>query len=138
MKVEDYYKHKFNDKIKKKYMAKVHSLCYVFSQLFPSIEMDVLVVLLSRCSHFHAKERKDLDTDAMIVYEQLKRMKLHPCTVYKWFLAYRAPDPLLNRLNDKQLTQKQVLHLATYQRRYREMEKGQDIMKHLRSLVRLW
>lgn len=138
MKVEEYYKHKFRDKIRKKYMAKVHSLCHLFSQLFPGIEMDTLVVLLSRCSHYHSKERGELDKDAKIVYDQLLRLKLHPCTVYKWFLTYRAPDPVLNKLNDKELTQKQVLHLATYQRRYREMEKGQEIMKSLRNLVKGW
>jgi hypothetical protein len=113
------------------------------------IPNDVLIPLLSKIRTYYRHKKKgvpvgrkgskgyrDLTKVEHVIFDYMIRTKLNPCTTYRWFIASRLPEDLMEQLKEGNLSQKMAMKLSAARKKDKDSAVGLYIMEQVRSIVR--
>lgn len=116
--------------------------------LFPEIEGDRLLTMMSHCRRYYGgnlhygrrdsntKKPRDLTTNERIPYEYLLKENPNPSTTCRWFLATKVPEDIKQRLKNGKIPYKKALSTSAKIRRVKESNTGFLMMEEINNIVR--
>lgn len=91
---------------------------------------------LSRIAHFHYGRKVKLGLDETLLIDLLKKNRLNPHTVYRWFLLEYAPPDVQCLLDEGKVSLKDAQKQSTVVRTERRMELSIKILEEIRVIVK--
>jgi len=91
--------------------------------------------LLSRISHYYYGRKIKLSLNETLLFNLIKKLKLNPHTVYRWFLLEYAPEDVQLLLDDGRISLKEASKESTIRRTERRMELGVKVIEEIRQIV---
>ena len=113
------------------------------------IPNDVLIPLLSKIRTYYRHRKhgiplgrkgwkgyRALTKIEQMIFDYMIRNKLNPCTTYRWFIASRLPEDLMDELKEGKLSQKMAMKLAAARKKDKDSAVGLYIQEQIRSIVK--
>ena len=111
-------------------------------EIISKIELDLpqlrdksITKMLSRISHYHYGRKIKLSLNETLLFNLIKKLKLNPHTVYRWFLLEYAPEDVQLLLEEGKISLKDASKESTIRRTERRMELGVKIIDEIRQIV---
>lgn len=120
-----------------------------FKILFPEIEQDKYIVMLSHVAYFSSNKKdyrsrngrkktfktKPLSEAERIMLDYLLRNKLVPITTYRWFRASKVPEDIMHRLRKGQVSVKDAIATATNRLKQKQSNTGLLMMEDINQVI---
>lgn len=121
-----------------------------FKILFPEIEQDRYVPMLSHVAYFCANKKeyrarngrkkiykiKPLSEAEKIILDYLLRNDLVPITTYRWFRASKVPADVMERLRKGQVSVKEAIKVSTNRLKHKQSNAGLLMMEDINNVIR--
>lgn len=91
---------------------------------------------LSRIAHYHYGRKVKLSLNETLLIDMLKKHRLNPHTVYRWFLLEYAPDDVKLLLSEEKISLKDAQKQSRVLRGERRAEIGIKILDEIRGIVK--
>lgn len=91
--------------------------------------------MLSRIAHYHYGRKIKLSIDETLLLNLIKKLRLNPHTVYRWFLLEYAPEDVQVLLEEGKISLKNAAKESKIRRTERRMELGVKIIDEIRQIV---
>lgn len=102
----------------------------------PQLSSVQLLKPLSKIAHYHYGRKVKLSLNDTLLIDLLKKHKLNPHTVYRWFLLEYAPDDVKLLLSEEKISLKEAQKQSRVLRGERRAELGIKILDDIRSIVK--
>jgi hypothetical protein len=132
---------------KKSLFQKVEEIKEQLKPIIGEIEGHKLITIMSHVrNHYYGKlyyGRRDspnrkpraLTQIERLVYDYLLKNSLNPSTTYRWFIATRLPQDVINQLQKGELSQKKAMQISANRMRVKNSRKGLEILEEIRLIV---
>lgn len=101
----------------------------------PQLRDKSITKLLSRISHYYYGRKIKLSLNETLLFNLIKKLKLNPHTVYRWFLLEYAPEDVQLLLEEGKISLKEASKESTIRRTERRMELGVKVIEEIRQIV---
>jgi len=102
----------------------------------PQLSSVQLLKPLSRIAHYHYGRKVKLSLNDTLLIDLLKKNRLNPHTVYRWFLLEYAPDDVKLLLSEEKISLKDAQKQSKVLRGERRAELGIKILDEIRGIVK--
>jgi hypothetical protein len=101
----------------------------------PQLRDRSITKMLSRIAHYHYGRKIKLSIDETLLLNLIKKLRLNPHTVYRWFLLEYAPEDVQVLLEEGKISLKNAAKESKIRRTERRMELGVKIIDEIRQIV---
>lgn len=132
---------------------KVDAIKKLINEHLPELKDNQLVFMMAHCREFYEgnlyygrrtsnpeeKWRRPLRVLTKIESELLQLLLAHqvnPSTAYRWFLAARVPEDIMNEVKRKGMTITKAMEIARNRKRVKENKQGWQMISMIREIVR--
>lgn len=120
---------------------------------YPELDEDQLIYILAHCREYYEgnlyygrrtsnKQEKKLrplrkltEVESNIL-QLLLKYRVNPSTCYRWFLAARLPEDIMDQVKRKNLTAKKAQQIAYNRKFARESKLGWQLIARIKEIVR--
>ena len=120
---------------------------------YPEINADELIYILSHCRAYYEgnlyygrrtsnkKEKKQRPLKKLTeiesgIFQLLLKYRVNPSTCYRWFLAARLPEDIMNEVKHKNMTAKKAIQIARNRKFAKESKLGWQLISRIKEVVR--
>ncbi len=130
------YKEKYLDIRRKTTLRKVETVKEIIQSLFPEIKSKKIMLMLSRCAHYHYDKKRELDTEERMLYDILLKYNYNPFRVYKWFRISLLPEDVKEEVEKGTLSQEKAMKIYVNRYRTKEASMSWKFMEEARRIIK--
>ena len=100
------------------------------------LKTEEITVSLSHIAKHHYGYRKEpLTEKEMLVYDLLLKEDINPETAYEWMLATKGEEDIKQKLENKEISQKEAIRLIRNNEERVRVNKSLSVLKECRKLI---
>lgn len=132
---------------------KVESIRKLIFEHLPEINEDELIYMLSHCREYYEgnlyygrrtadqeekqkRPKRKLTKIESELFQLLLKHKINPSTGYRWFLAARVPEDIMNELKRKNMTISKAMEISRNRKRVIDNKLGWQLISMIKETVR--